>query len=87
MSKYIDDFKKILTDNQDKNNALPYIERDICPPSTSAQLALDCLCDIFLGEDFYIAFPVCQEQANTVILYDILRKYDKSFKKWTNKKD
>lgn len=37
----------------------------------SAQEAVDCLCDYFLGEDWYITDPVSNEQANLIIVEEI----------------
>lgn len=50
------------------------------PPCMDAQVALNELCDFFLGEDWYITEPICNVQANTIIVYEIERKF-KRFKK------
>jgi hypothetical protein len=54
----------------------------MCPPPTKAQEGLKILIDHFLGEDWYMTMPVCQEQVNTEAIYQILSKYPKkkSFK-------
>jgi hypothetical protein len=46
----------------------------------SAQFAINTLCDYLLGGDFYITDPVSQEQANTLIVYNILKHYSKEFR-------
>lgn len=47
-----------------------------------AQVAMNELCRYLLGEDWYIADPVNNIQANLIIVYEIERKYkDKNRKK------
>lgn len=41
----------------------------------TADEALQLLCDELLGDDYYIADPVGGEQANAIIVRDILRWY------------
>jgi hypothetical protein len=41
----------------------------------TADEALDVLCRALLGETYYIADPVGGEQANAIIVRDILSKY------------
>ena len=53
----------------------------MCPAPMSADLALQILTEYLLGEDFYIVMPVPQEQANTIIVETILRKYSKEYRK------
>lgn len=43
----------------------------------TAQEALHVLKDELLGEDYYIVDPVGVEQANRIIVEDILKKYKK----------
>ena len=40
-----------------------------------AQVAINELCRYLLGEDWYIADPVNNVQANLIIVYEIERKY------------
>ena len=50
----------------------------MCNPPMKAQVALNELCDYFLGKDWYSSMPVCNEQLNTEIVYEIeckLKKY------------
>lgn len=63
------------------------MERDICPPTTDAQFVVECLCDIFLGEDWCVTFPLHTTQVNTYILYEILYKYYKPYRKYISKKN
>ena len=53
----------------------------MCPAPMSADLALQILTEYLLGEEFYIVVPVPQEQANTIIVETILRKYSKEYRK------
>lgn len=62
-------------------------ERDICPPTTEAQLVVNCLCDVFLGEDWYVVFPLHTTQVNTCILDEILYKYYKPYRKYVDKRN
>ncbi len=48
---------------------------ELCPPITEPQLVVDCLCDVFLGTDWYTALPLNTKQVNTIILDEILRKH------------
>jgi len=48
-------------------------------PNTTAQEALDALREHFLGEDWFITDPVGGRQANTIIVYEILKRNSKEF--------
>ena len=52
----------------------------LMPAPMSAQFTINALCDYLLGDDFYITDPVSQEQANTLIIYNILKHYSKEFR-------
>lgn len=39
----------------------------------------DLLCDYFLGDNYYIADPVSQNQANAVMVDDIIRSYESKY--------
>ena len=52
----------------------------LMPAPMSVQFAINTLCDYLLGDDFYITDPVSQEQANTLIVYNILKHYSKEFR-------
>ena len=69
-------------DNFEKEQmSKPLMERDLCPPKTDPQLVVDCLCDLFLGEDWCVSMPISTGQVNTVILDNILYKYSKAYRK------
>ena len=84
-SASIEEFKAILMNEYKKNVALQPEEKDMCDPSTDAQLVVDCIADTFLGEDWYVTMPESAKQVNTVILFKILCRYNKEFKRWYNK--
>lgn len=62
-----------LNENSDPKN--------ICDPPLPPQKAVDILCDYLLGEDWYTSLPETQEQVNSAIVYEILFRYSKKFKK------
>lgn len=53
----------------------------LCPPPMDAQTAVDILQDYLLGEDWYCVLPLGAPQVNTEIVFDILNKYSKRFRK------
>lgn len=56
-------------------------KENMMPVSLNAQLAISFLKDYLLGQDWYFPSPVSAEQINTEIVYEILEKYSKEFKK------
>ena len=61
-------------------------------PPMDAQVAVRMLKDYLLGEDWYSHNPISTEQINTEIVYTILNKYSKEFRKelrkyWRKKND
>ena len=50
-------------------------------PPLSAQKALGFLRDYLLGEDWYVVNPVNTEQCNAQLVFEILSKYSKDFRK------
>lgn len=66
-------FSDWLEKNKDEDN--------IFPPPLEAQTAINFITAYLLGEDFYVSFPGSCEQVNTEIVYAILEKYSKKFKK------
>lgn len=52
----------------------------IFPPPTEAQEGLNILIKHFLGEDWYTANPISQEQVNTEAIYQILENHPKKKK-------
>lgn len=59
---------------------------ELCPPEVDPQFVVNCLCDVFLGEDWYIALPVSPKQGNAVILHDILKAHSREFRKLIKEK-
>ena len=49
----------------------------IFPPPMNAQVALNELCEYFLGKDWYSVNPLGAEQINTEIVYEIECKFKK----------
>jgi uncharacterized protein CbrC (UPF0167 family) len=47
----------------------------MCPPPIDAQSAFNVLMKHFLGDDWYTTMPMCQEQVNAEVVYEILEKY------------
>lgn len=47
----------------------------IFPPPMEAQVAVNELCRFFLGENWYSINPLCNEQINTEIVYEIECNY------------
>lgn len=54
---------------------------NIFPPAMESQMAVDFLCDYLLGDDWYTVNPISTAQVNTEVVYDILRKYSRRFRK------
>ena len=54
---------------------------NIFPPLLESQMAIDFLRTYLLGEDWYTVNPISQERVNTEIVFEILFKYSKRFKK------
>lgn len=50
------------------------------PPKTEAQEVVNCLKELFLGEDWYIVDSVSGQQANSIILDEILKRYCKAYR-------
>ena len=53
----------------------------LCPPPMDAQTAVDILCGYLLGEDWYCVLPLGTPQVNTEIVFDILNKYSRKFRR------
>lgn len=70
-SKLKDDFDKIIADRT----------YGIFPAPTDPQMAIHILSAYLLGEDYYIVDPLPNDQANTIIIQDILFKYSKEYRK------
>lgn len=65
-----------------KNDA---IDCGMCDPPMEAQKAIGFLCDYLLGEGWYVERPERTKQVNTAIVFEILLKYSKEFRKEWNK--
>ena len=81
ISLNIRNFLNVLNEHEKEQLKKPSRERDICPPETDAQLVVNCLCDLFLGENWCVSLPLGQKQVNTVILDEILYKYCSKYRK------
>lgn len=53
----------------------------LCDPPLEAQKALNFLVDYLLGEGWYVTVSENQQQVNSAIVYEILEKYSKDFRK------
>lgn len=68
---------------------MPYMEwlRDeakdcgLCDPPLNAQKAIHFLKDYLLGSDWYVSMPENAEQVNSAIVFAILEKYSRKFRK------
>lgn len=57
------------------------IDCGVCDPPMEAQKAIDFLQNYLLGEDWYVTVPESTQQVNTVIVFEILMKYSREFRK------
>lgn len=76
---YESSFTKWLDDNWDEDNMLP--------PALDADEALVFLKYYLLGPDWCVYYPGSSEQIITEMIYDILKKYSKKFRKECKKND
>jgi hypothetical protein len=53
----------------------------LCPAPMDAQTAVDVLCDYLLGDDWYTGLSINAEQANAIIVEQILDKYSRQWRK------
>ena len=51
---------------------------NLCDPPTDPRKAVHILIDHFLGEDWYVVMPECDDQVITVAVAEILNKYPKN---------
>lgn len=54
---------------------------NMLPPALDFEKAIYFLKNYLLGEDWYVEYPGTPKQINTDIVYDILKKYSKKFRK------
>lgn len=71
---------KLKAHNEEANRKL-IMRSNIFPVSTDPQEALQILCDLFLGEKWYVGFPLGVKQVNTLIVDEILYKYSRQYRK------
>lgn len=78
--------KRKISKNKSYTNWLKYEAEDcgLMQPPLEPQKALDFLQSYLLGEDYYIENPVSTIQANSQVVFDILIKYSKEFRKEYN---
>lgn len=75
---------KLKAHNEEEKRK-PIMDRDICPIATEPQEALQILCDLFLGEKWYVGFTLGVKQVNTLIVDEILYKYSRQYRKAVKK--
>lgn len=71
-------FKKKETNQEIANRLLKLTSGEDCgifAPPMNAQVAINELCRYFLGDDWYSINPLCNEQINTEIVYEIECKF------------
>lgn len=78
---FIDKFKAY---NEEENRKV-IMRSDLFPIATEPQEALQILCDLFLGEKWYVGFPLGVKQVNTLIVDEILYKYSRQYRKAVKK--
>lgn len=54
---------------------------NMLPPALDFEKAIYFLKNYLLGENWYVEYPGTPKQINTDIVYDILKKYSKKFRK------
>lgn len=80
-----ENIKKFIKQREEylkKQMQMPIDKRNIYPNCTDAQLVVNCLCDLFLGENWYVVDPLCNGQVNTIILDNILYEYCPEYRKY-----
>lgn len=80
-------FVNRLEEYYQEQSKLPFLERNIFPVGTPAQLVVDCLQELFLGKDWYVCAPMSNEQINTEILFELLYLYNPEFREYVDKGD
>lgn len=75
---------KLKAHNEEENRKA-IMKSDLYPIATEPQEALQILCDLFLGEKWYVGFPLGVKQVNTLIVDEILYKYSHQYKKEVKK--
>lgn len=75
---------KLKAHNEEENRKV-IMRSDLFPIATEPQEALQILCDLFLGEKWYVGFPLGVKQVNTLIVDEILYKYSRQYRKAVKK--
>lgn len=75
----VESFTEWLKSQEDPENILP--------PELDFEKAIQFLKDYLLGEDWYVNYSGSAKQINTDIVYDILKKYSKKFRKELKQKE
>ena len=57
------------------------VDCGMCSPPLDSQKALNFLTNYLLGENWYILMPESQQQVNTEIVYEILSRHSRKFRK------
>lgn len=82
----VKEFIKLMEEHSTEELKKPYLERNLYPRGTDAQLVVNCLCEVFLGKDWYVVDPIHNSQVNTIILDEILYRYCKGYRKLVNER-
>lgn len=78
--KKLEEFINILVEHEKSN------PKELYPPTIDPQFVIDCLCEVFLGPDYYIVLPCGNAQGNTIILDEILRTHSRKYRKLVKRK-
>lgn len=81
LGPHVQEFIRLMDEHANEELKKPYLERNLYPRGTDAQLVVNCLCEVFLGKDWYVVDPMHNSQVNTVILDEILYRYCKGYRK------
>lgn len=76
IQQYVDNLYQFEIDHPD----------ELFPMETDPQFVVYCLCDVFLGVDWYTVDPISTKQVNTLILDRILWKHSREFRRAVREK-
>lgn len=86
-SNYIDQFIRQRENHIASELRKSVGKRNIYPEATDAQLVVDCLTELLLGDDWYVSDPLPNCQVNTIALDEILYKRCRKYRNhWKKKK-
>lgn len=77
---YLEKFMREVSQEDQKQAAIPPGKRQLLPWSTNAQAAFDVLVELLLGDDWYTMCSMGIEQENTEALYEILLRKSRKFR-------